>query len=421
MRWLLLLALSFVLCMAEDEFPCTIHHEGRYYDLNPLKSNQDYEFRTPGGNLFTINVCRRPLKESFGLKDVDDSTVAGFVRLDHGDFSIGTVNTTLSTFDSNIRLTLTGGSRCKLKSDDTELRGSTIVDFVCDTSVFGTGQPRLVAQFPPGGDEEACGYLLQWKTHVACPTHEPGRAWGFLAFLIFTLIGLALLYLIAGTLYNHYVLRLQGFDQIPRFSLLSMRYHVSEVADWFKDLTGIGSNKYNYRMPEEGLHTPFSGGNVFPRSAQSTGLNPVSHHTQVSSSPSVESAGRGSGGGAFVRPYTSRTSSASGNKPEINPISHQAQTSVTASAAPPPPMSDPSQPQSQSQSQQAESPSHAAASSINIEPEPAKEKHRPPPFDLGDDDDDEANSGSAMIPSRQAGAAAQERGRNLGNDGVIRL
>lgn len=75
-------------------------------------------------------------------------------------------------YDSNVRMTLTGGSRCQLKSGDTELRASTVVDFVCDTSVFGAGEPRLVAQFPPGNDEEACGYFIQWKTHVSASSES---------------------------------------------------------------------------------------------------------------------------------------------------------------------------------------------------------------------------------------------------------
>ncbi|KAG6873277.1 hypothetical protein C0993_001550 [Termitomyces sp. T159_Od127] len=209
-----------------------------------------------------------------------------------------------------------------------------------------------------------------------------------------------------------------------------MRYHASEAVDWFKDL--IGSKQYNYRMPEEGSSTLFSGGgNVLPRSIQGTGgLNPVSHHAQASNPESARTI-PGSGGGAFVRPHTSRTTSASGKKIDINPVSHQAQAPATPSAVPAPSTSDASQfqPLAQSQSQPQLQPQQTrspppAAPSTGHEPAPAKEKHRPPPFDLGDDDDGEVNSGSttsAVVAPRQAGAAAQERGRDLGGGGVIRL
>ncbi|KAG6891625.1 hypothetical protein C0992_001310 [Termitomyces sp. T32_za158] len=241
------------------------------------------------------------------------------------------------------------------------------------------------------------------------------------------LIGLGLLYFIAGTLYNRYVLHLQGFDQIPRFSIESMRYHASETADWFKDLVGLGTKKYNYRMPEEGLSTPFSGENVLSRSAQGTGgLNPISHHTQASR-PENAGTGPSLGGGAFVRPYIAHTTSPSGKKPDINPISHQVQAVVTSTVSAPstdlPQSQPPPQSQSQPQPQQARSPP-LAAPSANPEPAPVKERHRPQPFDLGDDDDGEVhldNTTSAVIPQRQVGAAAQERGRDLGNGGVIRL
>ncbi|KAG6841132.1 hypothetical protein C0991_001522 [Blastosporella zonata] len=422
MRWIALLAIGVVACMADDEMPCTIHHKGQYYDLNPLKSNRDYEFRTLEDNLFAVNVCRRPLKETFGLKDVDEAKIGGFVRRAHGDFSIGAVNTTLSMYDSNPRMTLTGGSRCTLKSGQTELRASTIVDFVCDKTVFGTGEPRLVAQFPPGSDEEACGYFIEWKTHIACPTNEPGGAWGFLAFLIFFLIALALLYLVAGTLYNRFILGLRGIDQIPRFSIESMRYHASEAVDWVKDLTGIASNQYNYRMPEEGLSS--SAGSAFPRSAQATGgINPVSHQTQVLS-PAPAEGTRGAGSGGFVRPYHSRTTSATGapgKRPEINPVSHQAQTSAPLASSPP--FSDAAQSQQQLQ---ARSPPPPPASTPIPAPAPVKkEKPRPQPFDLGDDEEDDVAMGSAAsagVSSPQVSTAAQERGRDLGDgQGVVRL
>ncbi|KAG6813701.1 hypothetical protein H0H92_008108 [Tricholoma furcatifolium] len=440
MRWLavLPLALTSLLlatpCLADDEMPCTIHHNGRYYDLNPLKSSRDYEFRTLGDHLFVLNVCRRPVKETFGLRDVDDANIAGFVRRDHGDFSIGAVNTTLSVYDNNLRLTLSGGSQCKLKSGNTEIRASTIVDFVCDTAVFETGEPKLVAQFPPGDDEEACGYFVQWRTHVACPTHEPGSAWGFFAVLIFIFIALALLYLVCGILYNRFVLNLRGMDQIPRFTLEGMRYHITEAVDWLRDLTGLHSSRYQYHIPrgeEEGLGLPTPVGSAGPRS----GMNPVSHQTQVSSPPPSGAPGAGGGGGgsgAFVRPNPSRTPSGSlsSRKGDINPVSHQAQVQVPS----PPshtPTPRPQAPQQHSRTPSSQSQAPAQPSQPSDAPPPAppkKEKPRPAPFDLGDDEEDDVGLGSATSAAVASHSqAAQERGRDLGgggtidSDGVIRL
>ncbi|KAF5385162.1 hypothetical protein D9615_000918 [Tricholomella constricta] len=431
MRWLALLALAVVGCMADDEMPCTIHHDGRYYDLNPLKASKDYEFQTPGNHLFAMNVCRRPVRETFGLKDVNDAEIGGFVRRDHGDFSIGALNTTLSFQDSNPRITLMNGSRCKSKSGDNQIRASTVIEFVCDTAVFSSGVPRLVAQLPPGDDEEACAFFIEWRTHVACPTNEPGGAWGFFTFLAFTIISLALLYLVAGTLYNRFVLRLRGIDQIPKFSIEGMKYHASEAFDWIKDLTnGARGHGGGYdRMPNDNLNAPFSGGGSFPRSAASTGgINPISHQTQVSGVPSE-------GGGGFVRPHPSRSTSggmgagaAATRRAEINPVSHQAQASAQL---------EPSQPVAD------HGPLPPAPPLV-----PVKDKHRPKAFDLestmqerefmlGDDEeeDDVSSARPTAAPPRASaeaitratdGTPASEdaavlRGRDMGTEGVTRL
>ena len=63
---------------------------------------------------------------------------------------------------------MTQGSRCKAKVGDqtTEIRASSMVEFICDTSVYDSGSPRLLAQLPPGDDEVACAYVIEWRTRV---------------------------------------------------------------------------------------------------------------------------------------------------------------------------------------------------------------------------------------------------------------
>jgi len=110
LRQVLFTILGAAGCLAADEAPCTLHDNGKYFDLNPLKSryvntqhsnvriltvilsSKDYEFTTPGGHTLTMNACRSPVREPFGLKDVDEKDIGGFVRRDHGDFSIGCVS-----------------------------------------------------------------------------------------------------------------------------------------------------------------------------------------------------------------------------------------------------------------------------------------------------------------------------------------
>jgi cation-dependent mannose-6-phosphate receptor len=62
------------------------------------------------------------------------------------------------------------GSKCKTsQGETTDIRASTVVDFVCNPAIFGPGQPKLVAQLPPGDEEEACAFVIEWETHVRPP------------------------------------------------------------------------------------------------------------------------------------------------------------------------------------------------------------------------------------------------------------
>ncbi|TEB32435.1 hypothetical protein FA13DRAFT_1754514 [Coprinellus micaceus] len=250
-------------------------------------------------------MCQGVRTETYGIKDntIKDEEVAAFIRRDHGDFVIGKINTTLSIYDGRPRLVLSEGSKCKASNGDPlDIRASTIVDFVCDPGVFGPGQPRLVAQLPPGKADAACAFVVEWKTHYACPIGEGGFIWSLFVFLAVTFLTLLMAYTVLGTLYNRYVLQLRGYDQIPQFSLESMKYHTSEAIDWLKDIAAQldipgsnGSGPYGARNPRTPRPNPVShqaqaGGfslhddeaNIgYSRPQRQPETNPVSHQTQV--------------------------------------------------------------------------------------------------------------------------------------------
>ncbi|KAJ3550907.1 hypothetical protein NMY22_g136 [Coprinellus aureogranulatus] len=295
--WLVLGAL--IVSVKADDKPCTVHGKGKYFDLTALKSSKDYHVTGTDDDLFPINMCQGVRTETYGIKDgaIKDEEVAAFIRRDHGDFVLGKVNTTLSIYDGRPRLVLSEGSKCKSSNGDTlDIRASTIVDFVCDPGVFGPGQPRLVAQLPPGKADAACAFVIEWKTHYACPIGEGGFIWNLFVFLAVTFLSLLAAYTVLGTLYNRYVLQLRGFDQIPQFSLESMKYHTFEAIDWLKDIAATldipGNHPYerarNPRTPNPVSHQAQAGGfslhddeaNIgFSRQQPET--NPVSHQTQV--------------------------------------------------------------------------------------------------------------------------------------------
>lgn len=156
----------------------------------------------------------------------------------------------------------------------------------------------------------------------------------------FSFLAFLLTYAVLGTLYNRYVLRLRGVDQIPQFSIESMRYHGSEAIDWIKDIfAGLdigwhrrGGTSYDglpsARLPTGGPRTP----------------NPVSHHSQNSGSGPPDdleenaSQDKSSVSG-FIRPQQSKDRASPFHRMETNPVSHHSQAvaqSLSASSPPPP-------------------------------------------------------------------------------------
>lgn len=153
-------------------------------------------------------------------------------------------------------------------------------------------------------------------------------------------------YAVLGTLYNRFVLQLRGVDQIPQFSIESMRYHSSEAWDWIKDIIS-GLNIGGHRSGGIPFGSLPSGGSQTP--------NPVSHHSQNSGTgPSGLSDDLGvnggldksSNGGFIRRPQQNKNRGSPFQRLEANPVSHQSQVfaeSLSFPAASPPP----SQPQHQ--------------------------------------------------------------------------
>ncbi|KAF8890094.1 mannose-6-phosphate receptor binding domain-containing protein [Infundibulicybe gibba] len=299
-HFLLLAGLGGLRTVAAEEKPCTIHDNGVYYDLNPLKSKKDYNVQAPDSPLFVINVCAGVTQDTFNMPE-DYDQIGGFVRRAHGDFSIGKINTTLSMYDSRPRMVLTDGSVCKTPTGKGDTRASTVVEFICDTSVYNAGKPKLVLQMPPGDSEYACDFFIEWRTHLACPRGE-GGPWGFFAVLaILRFVGFLMLYAVLGTLYNRYVLQLRGFDQIPQFSIESMKYHGSEAWGWLQDvITGLSTGR------------EYSSGHLATNGSRGA-PNPVSHHSQS-----------GDVGSEFTRPQNGARTGFSGDA-RTNPVSHQSQ------------------------------------------------------------------------------------------------
>ncbi|CAE6442161.1 unnamed protein product [Rhizoctonia solani] len=218
MRYLTPIVLLSYLVSAADPAPCTGEDEAGYYDLSPLRSSKDYTFTSESGRKFSLNVCQGVKSELWNPQHVDkQETIGGFVRGDHGDFSIGSFNTTVKVTNKHPVLIYEHGSTC---ASATSLKASTVIRFICDPAVFAVGSPVLVAQLPPE-DDQACAFFLEWRTHVACPTAKSIGAGGFVAVFGAILLAAIMTYLVGATLYNRYVLGYRGLDQLPTVSPLS--------------------------------------------------------------------------------------------------------------------------------------------------------------------------------------------------------
>ncbi|KZT72916.1 mannose 6-phosphate receptor domain-containing protein [Daedalea quercina L-15889] len=222
-------ALSLRAAMAEDA-PCTAHDGDNYYDLTSLSASKDYQFESPSGVKFVINVCKPIVSETWALKVDRPEDVGGVSQHERGSFSLGYANTSLAVINGYPVSIMTGGSEC---TGAQGVYASSAIRFVCDTSVFGSGKPELVAQLP-SSDNDACAFFVDWRTHVACPTHEKTGAVGFVTVFLAVLGTLLMLYILVGTFYNRYVLELRGFDQIPRISFAGIAEFARSCVDRLK-------------------------------------------------------------------------------------------------------------------------------------------------------------------------------------------
>ncbi|RPD82097.1 mannose 6-phosphate receptor domain-containing protein [Lentinus tigrinus ALCF2SS1-7] len=226
-----------------EEKPCTTHADGNYYDLSRLKlASNDYEFKSYGGKDYILNVCRPVRQEVWAPKVDKPEDVAGFTHRSHGDFSLGDVNTTVVVHGGHPLIYMTDGTRCPNAGDMT---ASTVIRFVCDASA-GTGKPQLIATLPPD-EEQACSFFVEWRSEIACPTAE-GSLFGTIVSVLAIIVAvLFALYIVGGTLYNRYVLELQGMDQIPRFSFFSFSDTVEFVRECMERVRDKSSDAWQSR------------------------------------------------------------------------------------------------------------------------------------------------------------------------------
>ncbi|TFY80586.1 hypothetical protein EWM64_g3419, partial [Hericium alpestre] len=159
----------------------------------------DYEFTSPSGQKFFINVCKSVIHETWNIS-VDSEKVAGFISKDHGDFAIGWFPVSdrrpyvrhdrRSIYLRHIGIRISLSHNCLLRTMEPApsfWNGARIMPV------------RRAKKLDSGAD---C--WSAWLNHA-----------------LDRLIIVLMLGLVGGTLYRRYVLQLRGFEQIPRISFFS--------------------------------------------------------------------------------------------------------------------------------------------------------------------------------------------------------
>ncbi|KAL4221520.1 mannose transmembrane transport [Mactra antiquata] len=110
------------------------------------------------------------------------------------------------------------GTHCEGQDGNNENRRAKIM-FICDHTV-DDGEPYIIEE--QNGKTESCYYLFGFDTQVVCKTTTPkvtvksGLSVGSVLLIVFVCV--AGVYLLAGLLYNRFVVHAKGIEQIPNLS-----------------------------------------------------------------------------------------------------------------------------------------------------------------------------------------------------------
>ncbi|KAG0264800.1 Cation-independent mannose-6-phosphate receptor CI-MPR [Mortierella polycephala] len=205
---ILALALSV---SAAEELDCTVTHPttGKFYDLRPLirkESDQDWTPNTGADKSmeFKLNVCHTVLKKDLDVKNQED--IASWGRRNKGT-SLGKLSKNPFFRGDSLLLEYKDGDDCP---NAQYYKKSTLIRFVCDTSVNGQGNPYLIS------NNNDCSYWFEWHTPLACSVDRPSSGSGGGVFG--TIVGVVVaVYLIGGIAYNRIVNHARGLKQIPNY------------------------------------------------------------------------------------------------------------------------------------------------------------------------------------------------------------
>ncbi|KAF9193932.1 Cation-independent mannose-6-phosphate receptor CI-MPR [Haplosporangium sp. Z 27] len=221
-------AFTIGIVAAADEPDCSVKHPktGKFYDLSPLiRKDSDQDWTPDTGDdtsmSFKLNVCHVVLQKELDVKNPDG--IASWGKISKGT-SLGKMSKYPFFRGDSLLLEYKDGEDCPNTGGN--YKKSTLIRFICDTSINGQGNPYLLSR------SNDCNFWFEWRTPVACPVDNPSSTSGGGVFG--TIVGVAILvYLFGGIAYNRVVHHARGLKQIPN-------YHVwVEAFDFIKDMAII--------------------------------------------------------------------------------------------------------------------------------------------------------------------------------------
>ncbi|KAG8814585.1 hypothetical protein FRC17_001066 [Serendipita sp. 399] len=193
---------------------CTAEDNLAYYDLSRLRSENDYTVESPlSTHKFVLSVCRAIKTQLWHVDHVAEDVVAAYYRGKHGDFAIGTTNSTLTVVDGSPVLYMNNGSPCP-NAEGSKMLANTAIRFLCDSTLFG-----LVCLSIKSEARRNDSFIRSIR-YLVSPLLS-GRTVTLTAALS---VAIAIfVYVVCITLYNRFFLGLRGWDQFPSLPFSPLR------------------------------------------------------------------------------------------------------------------------------------------------------------------------------------------------------
>jgi hypothetical protein len=226
---------------------CSIEHNGKLYDLSPLKQPEIQGYHIPSDKYrFRLNVCASIAPR---MNDSFKENVTCHMSEWEGskEWICGREKSKLNIRDDFLELIYEKGDSC---FSEMYVPRTVRILLICEPEMdrkAGVGAPVFIS-------ENRCTYIMAWKTWAACPVlnntdgdHDrpkepPISGWTVLVIILVVSVSV---YFLLGIVYRTYVLREEGFDRIPNIQF--WRHASEKIGTWSKKLYAMIKERLSSR------------------------------------------------------------------------------------------------------------------------------------------------------------------------------